>query len=90
MEHAAKSWKQIPNDVRFSGMINSLAIATVLVGAGGLIGLLVWLLIFVLVMYVVFLVLGMIPLPPQARNIVTLLIGLIFLLILLSHLGVVL
>lgn len=53
----------------------------------GLVPLLVWLLVLALVIYVVFLVVGMIPIPEPAKKIVTVVIGLIFLLLLLDRLG---
>ena len=65
-------------------MITLLAVTLT---TGGLIPLLVWLLILALVIYVVFLVLGMIPIPEPAKKIVTIILGIIFLLILLQKLG---
>lgn len=70
--------------------MNTLLAAGLILGSGGLISLLIWLLILSLVIWVVFMVLGMIPLPAPARNIVTVILAIIFLLVLLGHLGVVL
>ncbi len=69
--------------------MNALLLATSLLAGGGLISFLVWLLILALVIYVVFLVLGMLPLPAPAKQIITVILAIIFLLVLLSHLGVV-
>lgn len=66
----------------------ALSVAAVVLGGGGLIQLLIWLLVLSLIIYVVFLVLGMIPLPEPARRIVTIILAVIFLLVLLSHLGI--
>lgn len=57
------------------------------IAAGGLINLLVWLLILAIVVYVVYLILGLLPIPQPVKTIACLVIGLIFLLVLLSHLG---
>lgn len=62
----------------------------VLPAAGGLVSFLIWLLILALIIYVVFLVLGMLPLPAAAKQIITIIIGVIFLLVLLQRLGIVL
>lgn len=48
-----------------------------------------WLLILSLVIYVVFLILGMLPLPGPAKQIITIILALIFLLVLLGHLGII-
>lgn len=56
--------------------------------AGGLVPLLIWLLVLALVVYCVFLILGMLPLPPVAKQIVTIILAVIFLLVLLQHLGI--
>lgn len=66
-----------------------MTLLAVLAGSG-LISLLVWLLILACVIYIVFLILGMLPLPPQVKTIVCLILGLIFLLVLLNRLGIVL
>lgn len=55
---------------------------------GGLVQLLVWLLIAAIVIYVIFLVLGMLPLPPQVKTIATLIIAVVVLLIILNKLGI--
>lgn len=52
-----------------------------------MIELLIWLLILALIVYVVFLILGMLPLPYPARQIVTLILAIIFLLVLLERIG---
>ncbi len=65
----------------------ALIIAGAVLSGSGLISLLVWLLILALVIYVVFLVLGMLPLPEPAKRIVTVILAIIFLLVLLQHLG---
>lgn len=59
------------------------------IAGSGLISFLIWLLLFALVVYVVYLVLGMLPLPGPAKQIVTLILAIIFLLVLLAHLGIV-
>lgn len=66
-------------------MIPFLAVTTL--AGGSLISLLVWLLILALVLWAVFAVLGMIPLPGHVRQIVTIILAIIFLLVLLQHLG---
>ena len=65
----------------------SIALLIAAAEATGLISLLIWLLVFALVIYAVFLCLGMIPLPPPARNIVTIIVAVILLVILFSRLG---
>lgn len=57
------------------------------IGSSSLINLLIWLLVLAIVIYVVYLILGMLPLPGNVKTIATLVLGLIFLLILLNHLG---
>jgi len=64
----------------------SLAVGTFL-SSGGLIHLLIGLLILACVIYVVFLVLGMLPIPQPIKNILCIILGLIFLLVLLNYLG---
>jgi hypothetical protein len=54
---------------------------------GGLVGLLIWLLVFALVIYVVYLILGMLPIPPTIKQIICLILGVIFLIVLLQQLG---
>lgn len=69
--------------------MNALLLSTaVILGGGSLVGLLIWLLILALVIYCVFLVLGMLPLPEPAKRIVTVILAIIFLLVLLQHLGI--
>lgn len=71
--------------------MNTLFLASTVVtgfAAGGLISLLVWLLIAALVIWCVYLVIGMLPLPAPIKQIVCVILGLIFLLIILSHLGI--
>lgn len=53
-----------------------------------MIELLIGLLILALVIYVAYLVLGMIPLPPNVRQIVTVILAIIFLVVLLRQVGV--
>ena len=67
--------------------INALAILAVTLGSSGLVSLLIWLLVLCLVIYVVFLILGMLPIPEPAKKIVTIILAVIFLLVLLQHLG---
>lgn len=55
--------------------------------SGGLIHLLIGLLCLAVVIYVVYLILGMLPLPAPAKQIISLILSLIFLLVLLSYLG---
>ena len=64
--------------------MNTLLLA---LAAGGLVGLLIWLLVFALVIYVVYLVLGLLPIPPTIKQIVCLILGVIFLIVLLQQLG---
>lgn len=67
--------------------MNSILLAVAL-SASGLVPLLIWLLVLALVIYVVFLVLGMLPLPGPAKQIITIILAVIFLLVLLQHLGI--
>lgn len=68
--------------------MTTLALGSALVlGGGGLVSLLIWLLVLAIVCYVVFLILGMLPIPQPIKTIVCLILGLIFLLVLLGHLG---
>lgn len=53
----------------------------------GLIGLLVGLLILAIVIYVVYLIIEMLKIPPPIKQIVYLIIGLIFLVVLLKQAG---
>lgn len=53
-----------------------------------MINLLVGLLILALVIYCVFLVVGMLPLPEPAKQIVVIILAIIFLLVLLRQLGI--
>lgn len=52
-----------------------------------MISLLLWLLVLALVIYVVYLIVGMLPLPSPAKQIVTLILAVVFLIILLQRLG---
>lgn len=70
--------------------MNLFLLALAPLAGTGLISLLVWLLILALVIWCVFIVLGMIPLPNPIRQIITVILALIFLLVLLSHLGLML
>lgn len=63
----------------------TLAVSTL--GGTSLISLLIWLLILACVIYVVFLILGMLPIPAQVKTIITVILGLIFLLVLVERLG---
>lgn len=65
-----------------------LGSALVLGSGGGLVSLLIWLLVLALVLWAVFLVLGMLPLPAPVKQIATVILAIIFLLVLLQHLGV--
>jgi hypothetical protein len=51
------------------------------------IGILIWLLVFCLFIWVVFLLLGEMPMRPQVRQIVTAIVAVIFLIVLLQHIG---
>lgn len=72
--------------MRFSSM-NSILLAVALY-ASGLVPLLIWLLVLALVVWAVFLVLGMLPLPQPSKQIITIILAVIFLLVLLQHLGI--
>lgn len=63
----------------------TLAVSTL--GGTSLISLLIWLLILACVIYIVFLILGMLPIPAQVKTIITVILGLIFLLVLVERLG---
>jgi heme A synthase len=52
-----------------------------------MISLLISLLVFLVVCYVVYLIMGMIPLDPQIKNIAYIVVGLIMILVLISYLG---
>ncbi len=54
-----------------------------------LIQLLVGLLVLAIVIYVTYLVLNMLELPPQVRQIVGIILALVFLLVLLSYVGII-
>ncbi len=69
--------------------MNTLLLAAAAVSMGGLINFLVWLLVAALVIWVVFLVLGMLPLPPQVRTIISVILAIVFLHFILSRLGLV-
>lgn len=69
-------------------MITLLSVVTFGAAAGGLINILISLLILAIVIYVVKLVLDMIPLPPPAKTIVWLILGLVFLIALLHVIGI--
>lgn len=69
-------------------MTTLLAATSLALGGGGLVSLLVWLLILGLVVYCVFLILGMLPLPAPIKTIATIIIAVIFLIVLLGHIGV--
>jgi hypothetical protein len=64
-----------------------LLAATEIVGGAGLISVLIWLLIFLVVCYIVYLILGHMPIPDPWKTVILLIVGLILLLILLSHFG---
>lgn len=64
-----------------------LVLSTLVLSGSGLISLLIWLLILALVIWCVYLVIGMLPLPAPVKQIVCVILALIFLLILLQHLG---
>ncbi len=49
----------------------------------------IWLLVLAIVIYIVYLVLGMLPIPQPIKHIVCLIVGLVFLLVILSNLGLV-
>ena len=68
-------------------LIATSLLALALTG-GGLVSILVWLLILAIIIYVVVLVLNMLPLPPPVKTIAALIIGLVFLIVLLQHLGI--
>ena len=55
--------------------------------AGGLISLLIWLLVLAAVIYVIVLILRMLPIPEPFRTIIMVVIGLILLVFLVQHLG---
>ena len=57
------------------------------VGSLSLITVLVWLLVFLIVCYIVYLILGHMPIPEPWKTVILLIVGLILLLILLSHFG---
>lgn len=84
----AFSCGQAESVARFRAMNLAFLAVTTLLAGGGLISLLVWLLILALVIYVVFLVIGMLPLPAPAKQIITVILAIIFLLVILGHLGV--
>ena len=54
-----------------------------------LLGILIWLLIFAVIVWVVFLILGMLPLPEPVKTIITVVVGLILLIVLVSRLGLI-
>jgi hypothetical protein len=68
-------------------MITLPLLAAGVLSGTGLVSLLVWLLILALLIYVVFLILGMLPLPEPAKRIVGIILSIIFLLVVLNHLG---
>lgn len=65
-----------------------LPILAVALGSTSILSFLVWLLILALVIWCVFLVLGMLPLPEPAKQIITVILAIIFLIALLGHLGI--
>ncbi len=56
------------------------------IGGGGLVGLLIGLLVLAVVLYVVKLIIDMLPLPANIKQIALLVVGVVFLLLLLQHL----
>jgi hypothetical protein len=69
--------------------MTSLSLLAAAIASGGLVQLLIWLLVLCLVVYCVFLIVGMLPLPEPAKKIVTIILAVVFLLVLLSHLGII-
>lgn len=59
-----------------------------LLSTAALIHFAIWLLVLAIVIYIVYLVLGMLPIPAPIKSIVCLVVGLIFLLVILSQLGI--
>lgn len=55
-----------------------------------MISFLVWLLVLILIIWLVYYVLGMLPLPPQVKNVVVVILAVIFLIVLLQQLGLLL
>jgi uncharacterized membrane protein (DUF373 family) len=51
----------------------------------GLIGILIWLLIFGLILYAFYYIIGLLPLPAPVKNIVSLVLGFLALIVLLEH-----
>jgi hypothetical protein len=65
-------------------MITSIVLAAT---TGSLVSLLIWLLILAVVIWVVYLVVGMLPIPANVKNIICVILALIFLLVILQRLG---
>lgn len=59
------------------------------IATNSIVSLLIWLLIFAIVIYVVFLVVGMLPFPPNIQRIVTIIIALIGLLLILQRFAII-
>ena len=57
--------------------------------AAGLISLLIWLLVFALIIWVVYLILGLLPLNAQIKQIICVVLGIVFLIILLERMGLI-
>jgi hypothetical protein len=57
--------------------------------AAGLIALLIWLLVFALIIWVVYLILGLLPLNVQIKQIICVVLGIVFLIILLQRMGLI-
>jgi hypothetical protein len=64
-----------------------LLLAAELIGGPSLIAVLIWLLVFLVVVYIVYLILGHMPIPEPWKTVILLIVGLILLLVLLSHFG---
>jgi hypothetical protein len=74
----------IPFLAAFSACAALLAIAT-----GSLISVLIWLLVFLVVCYLIFVVINLMPLEQPWKNIITIVVCLILLLVLVSQLGLI-
>lgn len=69
-------------------MNTMLTLAAITLGGSSLLSLLLWLLLVAALVYVAFLILGMFPLPAPVKQIITVILAVVFLIVLLQHLGI--
>lgn len=68
--------------------MNTLFLAATTLAGSGIISLLVWILVLAIVAWAIFTLLGMLPLPAPIRQLVTVIVALVFLLWILARLGI--